>query len=516
MQHPTIRGAGGLLSLLALFFLVPQAAHAQSCDALTPSGGDDAPAINACLANTGRATLAAGTFSLSQPIVFPRLPGVQLRGAGNTATVLKPEYTCGQSSAFVANGQYKPIIDVTRAPNSVLRDFRLNLMNLRRDCGLRGAYAVFINKSDGVQVLNLRIKGSQFGTPEYTSGWANGGGVEVTNSASVLLRGNEIRDLGFTVEVGGQSAGANGIAIENSASARVESNIVERVAFPLSISNFSPAFGFTGDASGTTATGNTLVGAANINCPECSGGRGIKLQACGRGDELPLRSLVVRNNEARDFGGSNGRQGGSGLDLVCGVQYGTFESNRVLGASTAEFGLQVRSSFESPVNPSHHNKVDFNTFLSGRGQPGCDSSCADVNFNADGPDQNGVRRRFAGTNSARNIRFEGDRGCNDFSHAFFEYPAGQSFVNRGQSLLLAAAGTRPSTATTFRFKRMDGTQVAAFVSQSANGNCVVNQQLFPISAGQFAPGRYNLLAEYFDGNTGVFISNDPIAVIDVR
>ena len=519
MPHSRSHAAGGVLAALAILFLAPHAAHAQSsCDALTPTGGDDAPAINACLANSGRAVLGAGTFSLSSPIVLPRVAGVRLQGAGNTATVLRPSYSCGRSSPFVVGGQYQPVISVTRAPGAVLRDFRLNLRELRRDCGHKGAYAVMVDKSEDVQVLNLRIVGSQFGTPEYTSGWANGGGIQFVNSARGLIRGNEIRDLGFTKEVGGGSAGQNGIAIENSARARIENNTVERVSFQLSVSNFSPAFGFTGDSSGTVVTGNTLVGAANINCPDCSQGRAIKLQACGRldvQDELPLRNLVVRGNNARDFGGSNGQTGGSGLDLICGVQYSTFENNSFAGAGTAEFGAQFRSSFQSLVNPTHHNKVDFNTFTSGRGQPGCGDSCRDVNFNADAPDQIGLRRGVAGTNFASSFR-PGSSRCGDYGHAFFNYPAGQLFVNRGQSLLLAAAGMKPDTSTVFRFKRLDGSQVAAFTSQSANGNCVVNQQLFPVDAARFAPGSYNLFAEYFDGASGVFISNDPIGTIDVR
>ncbi|WP_164015689.1 hypothetical protein [Pyxidicoccus trucidator] len=525
MSHSRFHGAGALLASFALLFLLPLAAQAQQgCDALVPSGGDDAPAINACLANARRAVLGSGVFRLSRPIEFPRASGVRLQGVG-AESVLRPTYACGQASPFVVpaqgstSGQYQPVINVTRAPGAVLSNFRLNLQELRRDCGHKGAYAIMVDKSDDVQVLNLRIRGSQFGTPEYTSGGANGGGVQYVNSARGTIRGNDIRDVGFAADVGTNSAGKNGIAIENSASVRVESNVVERVGFQISVSNFSPAFGFTGDSSGTVVTGNTLVGAANINCPGCSQGRAIKLQACGRTDvqdELPLRNLVVRGNDARDFGGANGQQGGSGLDLVCGVQYGTFESNRFVGAGTAEFGAQVRSSFQSLVNPSHHNKVDFNTFTSGRGRPGCDGSCVDVNFNADAPDQIGLRRGVAGTNVASSFR-PGSSRCGDYGHAFFNYPAGQVFVNRGQSLLLAAAGMQPSTSTTFRFLRQDGALVAAFTSQNANGNCVVNQQLFPISAGQFAPGRYNLVADYLDGpSNGVRISNDPIGTIDVR
>ncbi len=519
MPQSRIHGASAKLASLAFLFCLPLAAHAQTgCDGLTPSGGDDAPTINACLANTGRAVLGSGVFRLSRPIVFPRVPGVQLQGVG-AESVLRPTYACGQSSPFVVAGQYQPVINVTRAPGAVLRDFRISLQELRRDCGHKGAYSVMVDKSEDVQVLNLRIRGSQFGTPDYTSGGANGGGIQYVNSARGLIRGNDIRDVGFATDVGAGSAGKNGIAIENSASTRVENNVIERVAFQISVSNFSPGFGFTGDSSGTSVTGNTLVGAANINCPGCSQGRAIKLQACGRldvQDELPLRNLVVRGNNARDFGGANGQQGGSGLDLVCGVQYGTFENNSLIGAGTAEFAGQVRSSFQSLVNPSHHNTLNFNTFTSGRGRPGCDGSCVDVNFNADAPDQMGLRRGVADTNVANSFR-PGSSRCGDYGHAFFNYPAGQTFVNRGQSLLLAAAGMQPSTPTVFRFQRADGSTVASFTSQSANGNCVVNQQFFAINAAQFAPGRYNLFADYFDGpSNGVRISNDPIGTIDVR
>jgi hypothetical protein len=45
-----------------------------------------------------------------------------------------------------------------------------------------------------------------------------------------------------------------------------------------------------------------IIGAANINCPECSPGRALRLTACGDGSELPLRSIFVRQNTASELG----------------------------------------------------------------------------------------------------------------------------------------------------------------------------------------------------------------------
>ncbi|MFP2924227.1 hypothetical protein ACLESO_03205 [Pyxidicoccus sp. 3LG] len=58
--------------------------------------------------------------------------------------------------------------------------------------------------------------------------------------------------------------------------------------------------------------------------------------------------------------------------------------------------------------------------------------------------------------------------------------------------------------------------MAPFSSQIANDNCVVNQQLFPINAAQFALGRYNLFAEYTDGASSVLLTNYLIGTSDVR
>jgi hypothetical protein len=312
----------------------------------------------------------------------------------------------------------------------------------------------------------------------------------------------------------------SGLAVESSGQTMAQGNSILRVAFGVSIINGSPQHGYTGDSSGTLLTGNTIVGAANINCPNCSQGRAIKLQACGVGDELPLERVTVSNNNATEFGGSNGVQGGSGLDLICGVRYGVFMGNRVNGAATAEFGLQIRSSFLSPQSATHHNEFNHNFFSSGRGQIGCNDECADVIFTGDGPDQIGIGRNGvdrAGTNTASFFRYHTDRGCNQYSHAFLDHPEGESSARQGDGVWLAAAGVRPSTNVTFRFRRVtDGAEVAVYRTGFANRNCVVNQESFLLDALQFSPGDYNVFADYKDGNSDATIADDLIRTIKIK
>lgn len=505
-------------------------AHAQNCKRLEPAGAgqDDAARINQCLATKGRAKLTAGTFLLSGPIVFPRdkgeaLDGAVLVGKGTDATRLVPQSDCQAPWPFVSDqtpGQYQGIIQAVRSPGAQVRGIEVDLINLRRDCGYSGNQTVIINRSPGAQMSLVRIKGSRYGDAGYTSGGANWGGVLVVNSDNTAVTDNEITDVGFSLEVGSTSAGQAGIHVQNSANAIVQNNRLTRVAFGITVSNGSPALNYTGDSSGTVIADNTIIGAANINCPDCSQGRGIKLQACGAGDELPIENVIVRNNDASQFGGTRGVQGGSGLDLVCGIRYSTFEKNRVVGASTAEFGLQIRSSFLSPANPTHHNRFNDNFFASGRGRLGCNDQCADVVFTPDGPDQIGIQRNGsdrAGTNSATTFRYATDRDCGGFSHAFVNYLDGRSFVRQGERILLAAANVRPNAAVTFRFVRAgDNQEVARFVSQPALRNCVMNQEYFVLDGLVFSPGVYRVKADYKDGNSDATITDDLLDPIKVK
>jgi hypothetical protein len=508
-------------------------ASAQNCKGLTPAGNgqDDAAAINDCLQRKGLAKLAAGTFLLYSPIVFPRtsldapVSGARLIGKGKDATKLVLQSECNKRWPLLeaqTPGQYQPAIQIVKSPEALVTRLELDLTNLRQDCGSYGNYMISVSKSPKTQVSEVRIKGSQYGLSgaTYTTGGANSGGIIVVNADDSIITGNEIKDLGFTFENGSLSAGNSGISIASSANAQVINNKIERVAFGIVVSNGSTREGYYGDSSGTVVTGNTVIGAANINCQNCSQGRGIKLQACGDGSELPLNRLTISNNDVKEFGGHLSTIGGSGLDLVCGVQNSTFENNRFAGASTAEFGLQIRGSFLSPPSPSYHNKFSGNLFSSGRGQVNCGLACVDVNFTYDGADQIGIRRNGAnkmGNNLVGSFFAETDRGCDDYSHPYFLYLDGRDFVRQGERVLLTALGVRPNSQVTFKFKRAeDGTEVLTYKSASVNRYCIMNQEYISIEAAKFAAGDYKIFAEYKDGNSDAVITNDEIGVIKVK
>ncbi|MGB7922689.1 MAG: hypothetical protein WCF57_05535 [Pyrinomonadaceae bacterium] len=522
------RPAAFLIFALFVLAVSGNSARAQNCDALVPSGGDDAVQIINCFNSVGHATLTANTFYIYQPIAAISFPnGVRLIGAGKNLTKIYPQFTCGDPR-FVSGGAYKIPVEIRRSPNSVVSGFHLDLDQLRKDCGHGAQDAVMINKSGGSQVTNMKITGSQYGQPGYTTGWANGSGIRLVNSADCAVINNDIKDIGFS----GGIASGQAIKVESSGNARVEANVVRRVSFGIEIVNGSPAIGNTGDSSGTVVNSNDLGGAAMIGCPDCAHGRGIKFQACGAGDEPPTKNVTVTNNTVANFGGQIGgqfaNQGGSMLHLTCGVQYSRFENNVFIGAPVTLVGVLIDSSFNSPKSPTHHNTFNYNRFESGRGTSSCNGDCADVEFNSDGPDQIGLSRGSLGTNSVKAvpcgtgycIRVRHTRGCSQYSHAWFNYPAGQNFVFRGQSIIVAAAGVRPPSffsVVTYRFKNSAGVEVASFTSQRSLSNCVVNQQSFPISFSAFAPGLYQVFAQYYDGNSfDLFIQNDLIGTLDVR
>ena len=530
-QNPFIRNVClGALWIMAVLLLSP-IAMAQNCKKLTPAGAglDDAPQINDCLQRKGFAKLKGGTFLLYTPIVFPRntpenpVSGVRLLGRGMDTTKLVIQSTCINHFPFVSEQErsYQSAIQAIKSPQATISGFELDLTNLRQDCNHTSNYMISVNRSPNAQVSGVRIKGSPYGDVSYTTGGANSGGILVVNSEATIISDNELKDIAFTVENGTQSAGQGGISIANSANSVLQNNRLEHIAFGLIVSNGATREGYTGDSSGTSVIGNTIIGAANIGCPNCSGGRGLKLQACGLGDEPPLDRLTVSNNNATEFGGgANGLQAGSGLDLVCGVTNSTFENNRFIGAATAEFGLQIRSSFLSVPNTSHHNKFQQNIFLSGRGTIGCNDQCADVNFTQDGPDQIGIQRNGqdrAGSNTATSFRYATDRGCSEFAHAFFLYLDGKSFVRQGDNILLAASGVRPNSPVTFTFRSVeDNRLVASYTSLNANRNCVMNQEYILIDTIKFPVGEYKVFAEYRDGNSNATISNDTLGTLLVK
>jgi hypothetical protein len=86
--------------------------------------------------------------------------------------------------------------------------------------------------------------------------------------------------------------------------------------------------------------------------------------------------------------------------------------------------------------------------------------------------------------------------CAQSGHAWFDYTQpGATSVNRGGAIWLSAAGVVGTVQFTFR-----GPSGAAFVytTHSANGNCVVNQELVGVD---FIPDAYTLSASFQDGNT---------------
>lgn len=356
-----------MIFVMGLIALGAVDVRGQDCNALAPTGGDDAVQINGCLA-TGHATLTANTFHISQPIVFPaKTSNISLTGAGRPLTTIIADYSCGQPSLFVVSGSYQPIIKVTKVTDATVSGFTLNLSSLRKDCGYGSGTAIVVDKSPGTQVTSVKINGSQYGQPAYTTGWSNGGGILFSNSGNSptrqsVISDNFVKDIAFTVETGGMTIGHEAIHIDNSGGSSdamrtlVTSNTTLRTAFGIELVNKTPSIGYTGDSSYTTISGNSITGSANIGCPDCAGGRALKLQACGVGDELPIRYLNVTNNTATLWGEQQGTVSPSGMDLTCGVQYGTFSGNNFTAAnSTASYGLEIRSSFMSAQNASHHN-----------------------------------------------------------------------------------------------------------------------------------------------------------------
>lgn len=505
-------------------------ASAQSCKGLSPAGNgqDDSAAINDCLQRKGVAKLTAGTFLLHAPIVFPRgsteapVSGARLLGKGRDATRLVVQSACNSLWPLNTEGQYQSAVQVVKSPEAVVRGLEIDLTNLRQDCGPYGNYMVLVSKSAKTQVSDVRIKGSRFGAEgaTYTTGGANSGGILVVNSEASIISDNEVKDVGFTFENGSLSAGNGAISVASSANTQVTNNLIERVAFGIIVSNGSLQQGYTGDSSGSLISHNTVIGAAKLSCPNCSQGRGVKLQACGDGSEPVLDRLTISNNTVTDFGGHNGSIGGSGLDLVCGVQNSTIDNNRFIGAPTAEFALQIRGSYLSPPSPSYHNKFTANVFTSGRGQANCGSGCFDVNFTHDGADQIGISRNGAnrmGNNVVGSFFAETDRDCEQYSQPFFLYLDGREFVRHGERILLSALGVRPNSQVVFSFIRArDGVEVASHQSASVNRHCIMNQEYVSIDAQRFPAGDYKIFANYKDGNSNAVMNRDEIGTIKVK
>jgi hypothetical protein len=82
-------------------------------------------------------------------------------------------------------------------------------------------------------------------------------------------------------------------------------------------------------------------------------------------------------------------------------------------------------------------------------------------------------------------------------------------------------GIRPGTQVRFDvIDKATGAHAAVFNGQStlfsriAGSNCVANEQATSLFAQQ--PGTYRVLASYFVGNTGQYVTNDPVVDIVVQ
>jgi hypothetical protein len=528
------------------------AAPYDNCNNLATSS-DDSGAINRCLQEPTCkcAQLQAATYDLKKPILVKSMrgatPPVVLDGArliGRGARTVLRAVGNGDQCSFPADVNdktglaYAPVIEVNRSANVALHGFTIDVSDLRQTCasGMRtGGFTIrYVTAVSGAHVTNVNIVGEPFvSASTYKTGGALTGGIQVFGADSVV-QGNLIKDVGF-IQVGG-SSGVSAIQLINAANSTIASNQIVHVAFGIEVVN-GIADSNPGDGSGTKVTGNTICGAAGIaSCPLCSGGRAIKLEACRVGDDRnemtspippPLRDLQVNNNYAAQFGGgrvsgSSGglAPGGSGLDLICGIQFGTFTGNTIDGRNyAAEFGLQLRSACEAdscaapltlhyePKSTTHHNTFQSNTFYSGSGGTGCGGSCVDVNINAEAPDQINVGRSLGSGTGANTFRGSprhdgGFNGCPGslFSQTTFTPASGIATTK----LQFATRGVRSGSQVTVHFLK-DGVD-KPFTFSNVACTTMIGKKIRRLG---LAPGTYTVTADYQDGNAGSRDPNNP-------
>ncbi len=527
-----------------------------ACNDLVPgsAGPDDAVAINRCFERNPTkpeepickcAQLREAVYRLRSPIVITGRPaeeinldGARLLGLGRLSKLRVD--AGGDACNFPADGNdgtgltYSPAIEVTRASGVILNSFQLDISDLRQRCSgkaerTQGFAIRFLSSVSTARVTDVRIVGEPFveNTP-YSTGGGGTGGIQITGAANSVLQGNRLTNIGFLKK--GGSSGVAGIQVVNSANSCVAQNRVTNVAFGIEVVNFfSNSPRTRGDSSGSAVASNTIVGASGISgCNVCSGGRGIKLQACavgfGNPPPPPMRNLRVEGNSVTSFGGERAARGlqefGSGLDLICGVQFSRFAANTIDGSNTAaQFGLQLRSSDEGGSVPplvydrtttTHHNTFENNSFNSGDGGAGC-SNCVDLNINSDAPDQINVSRSLpSGTagNTFGSRRTAGPNRCSGslFSEAFFS----PNRVAPTGTLQLSARGIKPNTDVTFRFVGGDGR-----ATTSIRGNCTP-QGSVGVSQLGLIPGDYQVFASYTDGNSEAGRDREPAAQVPVE
>jgi hypothetical protein len=370
----------------------------------------------------------------------------------------------------------------------------------------------------------------------------------IIGGAGSVVQGNAIRDLGYlrglnlALQPGGSSA-VTAIQVANSGDSCIAGNRIERVAFGIQVVN-DVANG-SGDGSRTQVVGNAIEGASNlVGCTSCAAGRVIKLQACRNGaggkDPSPLQDLSVRSNKACQFGGNrlNGglNQEGSGLDLICGVQFGKFRNNILDGsASAALFALQLRSQFvDYTTNPptvvlgyadattTHHNLFVNNQFFAGtRGNP-CTSDCKDVKINAEAPDQLNITRLtttsptpgnnvFGGRFDATSGKAKPEDTCPTVAPtAVTVTPHGTDLTSKAD---ITALGVRLNTQVTLHFGQGGTDTISTFTSVG----CAMTFKKKLRALTKSGTGTFTVTADYTDSNSRSGVNLDqPVRIVGDR
>ena len=104
--------------------------------------------------------------------------------------------------------------------------------------------------------------------------------------------------------------------------------------------------------------------------------------------------------------------------------------------------------------------------------------------------------------------------CSQYSHAWWEYKDGLSYVPSGGSVLLAAAGVRPGSRVKFHIRKTgsDTDELAFSTRVTGNSCCVVNEQESPPI--NLEAGHYDVFVDLVDGN--VRAEQTPDAITDWR
>jgi hypothetical protein len=517
--------SAGFAALVWLFAAAVDA-NAQCTPVAPDPNGNNAAAIELAIAASPSrcVTLQANTvYPLERPIVITGVTGTdprpQIIGQG-ASTVLLPTLTNGSDPDWVSSGRYKNVIKVNNQNKTTLKNFKIDMVNLRRDWAggprIKGNYAVLFDASGGSTMDGVTIAGSRIDVAGYTSGGTTAGGVKVNGSANVQILNSTITDIGYLDDTAPTFQGAEhaGIQLANSANALVQNNTIIRVGFGILVTNFT---GTTKSSDYARVLSNTIYGSGSIrNCADCSINRAIKFSSVAPGSSFPIYGAEVRYNNASDLTGSGGfsapAYGGTGLLLENDVVKGVFTDNRFDGTAYLDDGCKIASSPQtdgSAEDPTYHNTFDRNYFRGGR---------HDLSFAKDGPNQIGLYHSQYGTNDVRSatVRFEGayDQGCNAYAHAWWAYPAGQTYVNRGQTLSLSADGIRNGTQVTFKFKR-NGVQVASFSLPGANG-CVSPTTGYVIPSSLFTAGTYQVYATWADASADLVVPNAYVGDLVVK